>query len=415
LSASSTARPAVRPLAGAGLILLLGTLTAIGPTAIDMYLPALPNIGREFAAPARDVQLTLAVYFVGLALGQLLYGPISDRMGRKGPMLFGLGLFTAASLGCALAPNIWVLVACRFLQALGGCAAIVVSRAIVRDAFPVQDAARVFSLMTLVMGVAPILAPLAGAGLLAVASWHVIFLAIAGFGTLTFALAAFGLPETRPATRRQAEAPASLAEDLRHLLKDRHFLGYSLAGGMAQAGMFTYIAGAPFVFIELHQLSATTFSWIFGINAMGLIVASQANAWLLKRRDPHGLLRRSVMAPGAFGLALTAAAATGAGGTWGLLVPLFGFVASLGFVQPNATAAALEQHGRRAGFASAVMGAMQFALAAIASAMIGRMHDASALPMALVMATCGMLAFFAHRFLATPPAAQRASLGSGSR
>lgn len=389
-------------LPGAGLILLLGGLTAIGPASIDMYLPSLPSIGKDLAAATRDVQLTLAVYFVGMALGQLLYGPLSDRLGRKGPLLSGIALFVLASIGCAFAPNVWALVAFRFLQALGGCAALVVSRAIVRDVFPVQDAARVFSLMTLVMGVAPILAPMAGAALMAVLGWRAIFIALALFGALALAVAATRLPETRPASTRQAEAASSLGDDLRHLLRDKRFLGFSLAGGVAQAGMFAYISGSPFVFIELHQVPATAYSWIFGANALGLILASQGNGWLLKARSPHTLLRHSLLAPATFGLALAGTAWMGVGGVWGLLLPLFGYVASLGFVFPNATAAALEPHGRRAGFASAVMGALQFGLAAIASTLLGRLHDGSALPMALVIATCGTLAFLTHRLLAAP-------------
>ncbi len=402
MKTTSPAGTAAHPAATAALIVLLGALTAIGPASIDMYLPSLPSIGKDLGAATRDVQLTLAVYFIGLALGQLLYGPISDRLGRKKPMLVGLGLFTLASFGCAFAPNIWALVAFRFLQAMGGCAAMVIARAVVRDVFPVQDAARVFSLMTLVMGVAPILAPMAGAGLLAFFGWQAIFVALAAFGAIALLAAAGGLPETRPAATRPSNAATSLGDDLRHLLKDRHFLGFTLAGSMANAGMFAYISGSPFVLIELHQVSASAYSWIFGVNALGLIAASQINGWLLKSRPPRGLLRLTMLAPAVFGLALAGAVGSGFGGLWGLLLPLFGYVASLGFVMPNATATALEPHGRRAGFASAVMGSLQFGLAAVASAMIGRLHDGSALPLALVMATCGTVAFLAHRFLAEP-------------
>ena len=383
-----------------GLIVLLGALTAIGPASIDMYLPSLPSIGTDLTAATRDVQLTLAVYFIGLAVGQLLYGPISDRMGRKKPMLVGLGLFTLASFGCAFAPNIWALVAFRFLQAMGGCAAMVIARAVVRDVFPVQDAARVFSLMTLVSGVAPILAPMVGAAILTFSGWRAIFLALAALGGGLLLAASLGLRETRAAEAQSDPQAGSLREDLRVLLRDRHFLGFVLAGSTAQAGMFAYISGSPYVLIELHHVSATTYSWIFGANSLGLITAAQINGWLLRTRAPRALLRISMLAPAFFGLVLAGTVATGFGGLWGILVPLFGYVASLGFVMPNSTATALESHGRRAGFASAVMGSLQFGLAAIASAMIGRLHDGSALPLALVMATCGTLAFLAHRFLA---------------
>lgn len=384
----------------AGLIILLGALTALGPTSIDMYLPSLPAIGQDLGASASAVQFTLAIYFIGLALGQLIYGPLSDRLGRKIPMLVGIGVFMLASAGCAFAPSIDSLVLFRFLQAMGGCAAMVVSRAIVRDVFPVQDAARVFSLMTLVMGVAPILAPMAGAALLAFSGWRAIFAVIAAFGAIALTATILSLPETRSADARRAAPPNSLLDDLRTLLKDRLFLGFTLAGGMAQAGMFAYISGSPFVLIELHQVPATTFSWIFGVNAMGLILASQINGWLLKTHAPLQLLRRSIVAPAVFGLSLAGAAWSGFGGVWGLLLPIFGFVASLGFVFPNALASALEAHGRRAGFASALMGSLQFALAAVASAMIGYLHDGSAMPLGMVMAIAGVLSLLSFLFLA---------------
>lgn len=400
MTPSSTTGALSRPASSAGLIILLGAITALGPAATDMYLPALPTIASDLSAAAGDVQLTLAVYFIGMALGQLLYGPVSDRLGRKGPLLVGLGLFVLASAGSAFAPNIGLLIAFRFLQAMGGCASAVLTRAIVRDAFPVQDAARVFSLMTLVMGVAPILSPMAGAALMGLFGWRSIFWALAIFGALALVASVMALPETRAAAPKQAAQSGSFGSNLTLLLKDRSFMGFTLAGGMAQAGMFAYIAGSPFVFIDLHHVSAAAFSWIFGVNAAGLILASQLNGWLVKTHSPHRLLRLSVLLPAFFGLSLAATATTGLGGIWGLLIPLFGYVSSMGLVFPNATATALEAHGPRAGFASAVMGALQFGLAAVSSAMIGRLNDGTAVPLGLVIGACGLLSLLSHRLLA---------------
>lgn len=386
-----------------GLIPLLGALTAIGPMSIDMYLPSLPTIGKDLAASTASVQLTLALFFVGLALGQLIYGPLSDRLGRKGPLIAGLVLYVAASAGCALAPSITALIAFRLLQALGGCAALVVSRAIVRDLYPPREAAQVFSMMTLVMGVAPIVAPLLGGYLMAGMGWRAIFGGLVFFGLMILALATLALPETRDAAARRAEPAASLGLDYRALLSDRRFLGFSLAGGVIQAGMFVYISGSPFVFIELFHVPAEAFGWIFGANALGLIAASQVNGRLLKTRAPEGILRLTILLPAFFGLCLAAMVSARLGGFRGLLLPLFGYMAALGFVFPNVTAAALAEHGKRAGLAAAVMGALQFSLAALAGSLVGRLHDGSALPMAGIIGVCGVLGLITYRTLASRP------------
>ncbi|HEY9897929.1 MAG TPA: multidrug effflux MFS transporter [Pantanalinema sp.] len=391
--------------AGRGLVPLLGALTAIGPMSIDMYLPSLPTIARELGASTASVQLTLALFFVGLALGQLIYGPLSDRVGRKGPLISGLVLYVAASAGCAIAPNITALIAFRMLQALGGCAALVISRAMVRDLYPPREAAQVFSLMTLVMGVAPIVAPLAGGYLMAALGWRAVFGAQVAFGLTLLALAALALSETRDAERRRAEPAASLSLDYRVLLSDRRFLGFALSGGAIQAGMFAYISGSPFVFIELFQVPAEAFGWIFGANALGLIGASQVNGLMLRTRAPERILRLTILMPALFGLSLAALVSTKIGGFWGVALPLFGYLAALGFVFPNVTAAALSEHGKRAGLAAAVMGALQFCLAALAGGLVGRLHDATALPMAGVVGGCGVLGLILYLSLAARPSA----------
>ncbi|MNX67332.1 Bicyclomycin resistance protein [compost metagenome] len=394
------------PTSRRGLIPLLGALTAIGPMSIDMYLPSLPTIARDLGASTAAVQLTLALFFVGLALGQLIYGPLSDRLGRKGPLISGLVLYVLASAGCALAPSTGALIAFRLLQALGGCAALVVSRAIVRDLYPPREAAQVFSLMTLVMGVAPIVAPLVGGYLMMGMGWRAIFGGLVVFGLAILALAALALPETRDAAKRQAEPAASLTRDYRTLLTDRRFLGFTLAGGVIQAGMFAYISGSPFVFIELFHVPAEAFGWIFGANALGLIAASQVNGRLLKTRAPEGILGLTIQLPAFFGLCLATLVGFKLGGFWGVVLPLFGYLAALGFVFPNVTAAALAEHGKRAGLAAAVMGALQFGLAAVAGSLVGRLHDGSALPMAGIIGTCGLIGLILFRTLAARPKAQ---------
>jgi DHA1 family bicyclomycin/chloramphenicol resistance-like MFS transporter len=364
-----------------------------------MYLPSLPALQQALAAGPVAVQLTLAAFFVGLALGQALYGPVSDRVGRKRPLYAGLACYVLASAGCALAPGVGSLVALRFLQALGGCAALVVPRAMVRDLFEPQASARVFSLLVLVMGAAPILAPLAGGYLLAWLGWRAIFGALALFGIACLAVVAVAVPETRPPGAAPGGAAAGALRVYAALLADRRFLGHALSGGLAMAGLFAYIAGSPFVLIGLHGVPPHAYGWIFGLNAVGLIAASQVNRRLLVSVRAGAVLARATVAVAVLGLLLLAAAATGWGGLAGLLAPLFGFVASLGFVQPNAVAGALAEHGERAGSASALLGTLQFLAATASGVLVGVLHDETAVPMTAVMAASALLALGAHRAL----------------
>ncbi len=375
---------------------MLGGLTAIGPMAVDMYLPALPTLARELSTSAGMVQFTLPAFFVGLTLGQLFYGTLTDIVGRKRPLLVGLLFFSLASFGCVWAPSIEVLIVLRFLQGLGGCAGMVIARAMVRDLFEPQVTARVYSTLMLIMGLAPILAPLVGGQLLLVFGWQSIFGALAFYGMLCLFAAAAVLPETvsrvQPAGRLRR-----VLRNYRVLLKDSRFLGYALSASFSYAGMFSYIAASPFVFIELFSVSETTYGWIFGANAAGLISASQLNHRWLRRRDSDDILTIVVLVTALAGCALALVAAFELGGLVGILLPNFVFVASLGCTQPNALAGALAAHGERAGSASALMGAVQFTAATIAGAAVGSLHDGSALPMAAVMAVCGVLAFVTHR------------------
>lgn len=390
------------------LALVLGALTAIGPLSIDMYLPSLPTMTRELGTAASTTQLTLAAYFAGLGIGQLGYGPLTDRFGRKRPLYAGLALYALASLGCALAPGVEALIALRFLQAVGGAAGPVVTRAVVRDLYTGPAAARLLSLLMLVMGVAPILAPLVGGWVLLVAGWRMIFTILAILGVACLALMAAALPETAPP---RGPAPTAIGAHLRALFRDRPFLAFTLAGAFSQAGMFAYISGSPFVLIELHHVPAQRFGWFFGANAAGLIAASQLNHRLLARRLPAFVLARATVATCAAGALLVLIAVTGAGGLWAVAGALFAFVGSLGFINPNAIALAMEEQGQRAGLASALLGSIQFAIAALASSLVGLLNDGSARPMAAVMAACAVASWTAaalgRRYLGAAPAPAR--------
>lgn len=383
-------------------VLILGTIVAIGPMSIDLYLPSLPKLQAHFGTDAGVVQYTLASYFLGLAIGQIAYGPIADRYGRRGPLLVGLALYVLASLGCAVAPSIEALIGARFVQAIGGCSGMVIARAMVRDRHEGPDMARVLSALVLVMGVAPVLAPLAGAQILAQFGWRAIFLALAAFGLVCWVATWRGLPETiagRSGPIRMRGVVRAYAQLLRH----RRFMGYTLAGGVASAGMFAYITGAPFVFIEVFGVAPERFGLFFGSNAAGLIVASQLNGFLLRRLRAERILRATLSVFTASALVLLAAVATGTGGVWGVALPLFVCISSLGFSFPNATAAAMAPFGDRAGMASALMGTLQFGAAAIAGVAVGQLDDGTALPMALVIAACGLTAITLLRVLVPPP------------
>ena len=260
-----------------GLILLLGLLTAFGPMSIDMYLPAFPAIAHEFGVGIAPVQYTLAAYMGGLALGQLLYGPLADQYGRRPSLLGGMGVYAVATVGCALSTSVGGLVGWRVVQAVGGCSGLVLSFAIVRDTFAGNEAARIFSTMLLVMGLAPILAPTVGSFLVAHASWRLIFWLLMGLAVLTLTYIGRSLPETLPAERRNPGAVRGAFRTYGALLGDRTFVGYTLTSGMVQAAMFAYITGSPFVFTQLHGLSAQQYGLLFGLNASGLVAAAQLN------------------------------------------------------------------------------------------------------------------------------------------
>ncbi|WP_044874143.1 Bcr/CflA family multidrug efflux MFS transporter [Pseudomonas sp. LFM046] len=369
------------------ILLLLGALSAFGPMAIDFYLPSFPAMAEAFTTDVEHVQLTLASYFIGLAFGQLLYGPLADRFGRRPPLLLGVTIFTLASVACAHAPSLEWLIGARFVQALGGCAGMVVARAVVRDLCDPIASAKAFSQLMLVMGLAPILAPLGGGVLLELFGWQSIFWGLALFSALVLLGIAAWLPETLSGATPRAPLSGALGQ-YRRLFGDWQFLAYGMTGGLAIAGMFAYIAGSPFVFIQLYGVAPEHFGWLFGTNAAGFILVGQVNTVLLRHRGPAFWMRRVVWVHFVCALALLLVSSLRTESLWPLLLPLFGCIASLGCILPNASACAMAGQGQNAGSASALMGSLQFGVAAGAAALVGALHNGSAVPLALVISLC---------------------------
>lgn len=378
------------------LALVLGALTAIGPLAIDMYLPALPTIAREFSATAASVQASLAAYYIGIAIGQAFYGPLSDRVGRKPALFLGLGIFLVASIGCASATSVPMLVLFRLLQALGGCAPIVVPRAVVRDYFDQHGSVRMLSLLMLVMGLAPILAPLVGGQLLVHFGWRSVFWLLATYAAIWFTLVAFLLPESLPLERRSRHSIGEILITYGSLLRDRVYMGHALAGALIFSGLLAYIAGSPFVFIEIFHVPPERFGLFFGTNALGIIAGSQINRWLATRLDPHRIVRVMLVVASSAGLVLLFDAWSGFGGFPGILVPLFCFISSHGFILPTTTALAMAPHKRVAGSASALLGTLQFVLGSASGSLVGAFANGTAVPLAAVIAGCGLTAFLTN-------------------
>ncbi|MEV0001825.1 multidrug effflux MFS transporter [Micromonospora sp. NPDC050980] len=386
----------------ARLVLVLGSLIAVGPLTIDMYLPALPAIVADFATTSAAVQLTLTGTLAGLALGQLLIGPLSDAVGRRRPLIAGLALHVAASSLCVVAPNVAVLGALRVVQGLGVAATAVVAMAVVCDLFSGAAFATLLSRLLLVMGAAPILAPTLGGGVLRWTDWRGVFVALAAFGVLLVVVASIGLPETLGPERRRRGGVVATVSLYGSLLRDRVFVGLVLVAGLAMAALFAYVAGSSFVLQQRYGLDEQQFALAFGAGAVGLIGATQYNVRLLRRYPPQRILVASLVVGTLAGLALLAFAATDVGGLPALLVSLWVVLAAAGLAMPNAPALALSRHGEAAGTASALLGAVQFGVGAVAAPLVGVLGT-GAVAMALVVAG-GMVAALAVLLVVVRPA-----------
>lgn len=367
------------------MILVLGALIALGPLTIDMYLPALPAIADDLNAPSSAVQLILAGTLIGLALGQLVIGPLSDIVGRRLPLIVGTGVHIVASVACIVAPNIAVLGGLRVIQGLGAAAAAVVAMAVVRDLFSGRAAATVLSRLMLVMGVAPVLAPSLGGGILLVGSWRLVFAALAILGTGLMALAIVSLRETLPPERRRAGGIAPVLRTYRSLLRDTQFVVLVLVAALAMSAMFAYIAGSSFVLQEQFGLGEQQFAVVFAAGAIALIGASQINVVLLRRYAPVRIVLAALTFAVFAGAVMAVFAITAVGGMAGFVVPLWFVLAAVGLVMPNAPALALSRHGEAAGGAAALLGAAQFGLGAVVAPIVGALgNDAVAVSTTMV-------------------------------
>ncbi|GAA0403574.1 multidrug effflux MFS transporter [Micromonospora gifhornensis] len=370
--------------AAIGLLVLLGCLTAIGPLSLDTYLPALPDMTRDLSASQARIQLSLTTCLIGVAVGQLVTGPLSDRWGRRRPVIVGLAAYTLLSLLCTLAPSAETFAAARFFQGFAGGMGTVVARAIVRDLYAGRAAAKYFSRLTLIFGLAPMIAPAFGSLLLNFGDWRVIFVALTVIGALLATVVTWRLPETLPVARRNTGGLLSIARIARVLITDRIYLGYTLTQGLAFAGLLGYLSGSSFVLQDVFGLSVGMYSLIFGVNSLAFVAVGQLNARLLDRHGPRQLLIT------ALGLGLLAALGLIAGALLEALplviVTMLVFLGSLGMVMPNGTALALDRHGAHAGTAAALLGGIQAVVAAGAAPLVGIGGEGSALPMALVIA-----------------------------
>lgn len=388
-----------QPRGGVFLVGILALLTATAALSIDMYLPTLPTLGQVFSAGPAEVQLTLSTFFFGFGLGQLIYGPLSDQLGRKPPLLVGMSIYAVASLLCSLAPSIHALIAFRFLQAIGASAGPVLARAMVRDLYDQEDGARVLSYIVLALGFAPLLAPLVGGYVLVWWGWSAVFAILAVIGALIFVLCLVSLPESLPAERRKHVHPFEMLRRYRRLLTSRRYLGFMLTATGAYIGLYSYISGSPFVFIQVYHVAAQHYGFIFGTNALGLMAAAALNGRLVRRLGSAALLRGGVIAISVAGAALALAGLLHSADLAFILVPLFFFIAAFSFVAPNAISAGLSVYPEIAGAASALSGALQFWFGAAVSSALGVLHDATALPMTAMMGGGALAALLIYGLL----------------
>ena len=373
--------------------LILGLLSAMGPFAIDMYLPALPAIGTSLKADTQQVQLSLLVFFLAIGVCQLVYGPVSDMLGRKRPLYFGLALFAVGSVGCSLADNIHTLIAFRLIEGVGACAGMVIPRAIVRDLHTGADATRLMSLLMLVFSVSPILAPLAGSIVIALFDWRAIFWFVTLAALLGIVMMATAMDESRPVSQRTAHTLASTFAAYRKLLADRRFIGLTLIGAFGMASFFSYLANSSFVLIEHYGITPTHYSFFFSVNAAAFIGMAQLNGWLCERLGLERVIRIGVTGSAALAALLFVLFAAGVDRLDVLASLVFVSFGFLGLVVPTTSVLALEEHGANAGTASALLGTLQMVVGAIVMACIAPFVDGTAMPMVTGIAASAGVAF----------------------
>jgi DHA1 family bicyclomycin/chloramphenicol resistance-like MFS transporter len=374
-------------------ILILGLLSAIGPFSIDMYLPGFPAIARDLHTTVAHISLSLSSFFIGIAFGQLLYGPLLDRFGRKKPLYIGMFAYLLASIGCAFCTTADALIAIRLLQALGGCVGMVAARAMVRDLFPVEENAKIFSLLMLVVAVSPIIAPTLGGYVTAAFGWQSIFVILACIAAFTLVAIYFSLPQGRLPDASVSLRPKPIIKSFLQISKVPQFYTYAFTGSIAAAGLYAYIAGSPHVFMEIYKVTGKQYGWIFATIAMGLITSSQINSILLRKFTSEQIIRIALLCQSLTGILLFLGTFYHLLGLFSTIFLIFIFLSCQGFTFPNSSALSMAPFSKNAGSASALLGAIQLGIGAFTSALVSFLHNETALPMAGVMACCALLSF----------------------
>jgi len=380
------------------LILILGFLTAIGPLSIDMYLPAFPDIARSLNTSVAHVTLSLSSFFIGISFGQLLYGPLLERFGRKKPLYAGLCIYLLASLGCAFAASVNALIFLRLLQALGGCVGMVASRAMVRDLFDVKENAKIFSTLMLVVAVSPIIAPTLGGYITAALGWHYVFVMLIIIAILILTGIYFFLPETKKPDPAFSLKPLPILKSYGSVITHPQFYTYALTAAISAAAIYAYIGGSPHVFMELFHVNERQYGWIFALIAMGLIGASQLNSVLLKNYTSEQIIKVALRCQTIIGAVMILMTVFGWGDLFVIIFFIFIFLCCQGFVFPNASALSLASFGHNAGSASALLGGIQMGIGAGTSALVSLLQNNTALPMTGVMACCAVTALSVFSF-----------------
>lgn len=374
------------------LILILGSLTALGPFSIDMYLPGFASIAMDLNTSVANVSMTLSSYFIGISAGQLLYGPLLDRFGRKKPLFIGLLVYILASLGCVFVSDIDTFIGLRFIQAVGSCAATVASVSMVRDLFPVKDIPKVFSLLMLVVGLSPMLAPTIGGYVTADYGWHTVFFILLCIGIVILLAAQIGLPNTYKPDTSISLKPRPIIFNFIKIVKEPQFYTYAFTGSVAFSGLFTYVAASPILFMDIFKVDAKTYGWIFAFMSLSFIIASQLNSVLLNRFKSEQMIFGALITQSVIAIVFLILATNGLLGLYGTITMLFLFLACLGISNPNTAGLTMAPFARNAGSASALMGAIQLGLGALASFLVGVFVKNSIIPMVVIMASTTLLA-----------------------
>jgi len=375
------------------LILILGSLTALGPFSIDMYLPGFSGIAKDLNTTVAKVSMSLSSYFIGISAGQLLYGPLLDRFGRKKPLFIGLMVYILASLGCVYVTDIDSFILLRFIQAIGSCAATVASVAMVRDLFPVKDIPKVFSLLMLVLGLSPMLAPTIGGYVTEDYGWHMVFLILMCMGIAILIASQLGLPNSYKPDTSISLKPKPIISNFLKVLKEPQFFTYAFTGSIAFSGLFTYVAASPIVFMDIYDVDAKTYGWIFAFMSVSFIGSSQLNSLLLKKFSSEQMIFAALITQSVISIVFLVLSLNNLLGLYETIIMLFLFLGCLGISNPNTAGLTMAPFAKNAGSASALMGAIQLGLGALASFAVGIFVIDSVTPMVVIMASTTIIAF----------------------